>query len=903
MRDLRKGPGRVLPPIVRQPALPSWPEQTSARGKRPQSDGRGAGGTRLAQVAGAAVAAERINFSEELLDRVRQGFSSCGGSVELEQFARAVLGGAAALREVSGAAAPSQTSEAASIVKLFRDVDVHGTGTVSWEEVSNHLVERGPAILDEASVDEMKTYGASDTQDKSRHESVIEKITYIQQLDALVCTSSTNHDFRIYDPRRISVKSEVSGHRSTVTSCCYVNTEFEEIATASADLSIRMWNPFTFRQTSKIVTKEVQLCLAWPEQGRSVFGGSEDGSVCRFDLGTRKQEDSSKLHEAGVNDLLFLGGGFNQLASASADGTILSWDLESMQPYQTFKAHKRGVLSLAFSTEYNVMLSAGADSEPLVWNPYVGNMPIFRLKGHASAMVGVTIVPGTPQILSLDTQGEFRLWDMRNYLCVQAFTGRGGDSQPGSFCAMAPYKRIAAGGKRIALYDYMDGQGSMAGGGDATEPGDIVDALYDPQAGNFYTMSDRSMKIWSAGGAILKVMREVVENEITAACLSENGCKLYLGNSQGEVAAHSVVNGKLLTKFEAHGGDVSCLIVCPGSNFVFSGSCDGTLKCHSDEGPLPPLMRKSFNLHKGGITCMSCSPKLHLLASGSTDTMVNFYDMRSLAWVQTLPRFNDVIVAIDFFAPQCLLVVADESAAVSLWRTRPHANQWTCVYRFSNLEWYGPHWSEVKLVSAVCFSSFEDRSGRSPCYLYTADSNGGLRCWSLSETGGLAEGPDMDIKALFHEQRQRLIAPAPKSRPLSRSSSTPSLSGGARPSSAGASTFLTAARLVMSPTSPVGQAPENAPQVRLVSDLRTAHAGAIVRMRSLGSPPALVTCGADHLTQVWGSRLELYGSFVSHGRREFRFPFDPGPSRARLVAEAETLLARLAQVDEDEFCR
>merc|ERR1712070_1316888 len=105
---------------------------------------------------------------------------------------------------------------------------------------------------------------------------------------------------------------------------------------------------------------------------------------------------------------------------------------------------------------------------------------------------------------------------------------------------------------------------------------------------------------------------------------------------------------------------------------------------------------------------MACSPDLYLLASGSTDTMVNFYDVRSLAWVQTLPRFNDAIVAIDFFAPQCLVVVADESAAVSLWRTRPHCGQWTCIYRFSNLEWFGPQWSEVKLVSAVCFSSFRD---------------------------------------------------------------------------------------------------------------------------------------------------------------------------------------------------
>lgn len=45
--------------------------------------------------------------------------------------------------------------------------------------------------------------------------------------------------------------------------------------------------------------------------------------------------------------------------------------------------------------------------------------PIFRLKGHHTSLIGVEVVEGSPQIITVDMGGVFKLWDIRTFECVQ----------------------------------------------------------------------------------------------------------------------------------------------------------------------------------------------------------------------------------------------------------------------------------------------------------------------------------------------------------------------------------------------------------------------------------------------------------------------------------------------------
>lgn len=66
------------------------------------------------------------------------------------------------------------------------------------------------------------------------------------------------------------------------------------------------------------------------------------------------------------------------------------------------------------------LISAGLDHEAFIWNTYVKEK-IFLLRGHNHPLVGVKCLPDTPQIVTADIAGMVKVWDVRNFLCMQTF--------------------------------------------------------------------------------------------------------------------------------------------------------------------------------------------------------------------------------------------------------------------------------------------------------------------------------------------------------------------------------------------------------------------------------------------------------------------------------------------------
>lgn len=44
---------------------------------------------------------------------------------------------------------------------------------------------------------------------------------------------------------------------------------------------------------------------------------------------------------------------------------------------------------------------------------------IFLLRGHNHPLIGVKCLPGTPQVITADINGMVKIWDVRNFLCMQ----------------------------------------------------------------------------------------------------------------------------------------------------------------------------------------------------------------------------------------------------------------------------------------------------------------------------------------------------------------------------------------------------------------------------------------------------------------------------------------------------
>lgn len=130
------------------------------------------------------------------------------------------------------------------------------------------------------------------------------------------------------------------------------------------------------------------------------------------------------------------------------DRTIRLWDVHTGKHKQQLDGHSKGVRSLAYSPEYRFLVSAGFDFDALVWNPYVDQL-ILRLHGHNNSLCGVEIIPDTPQIITADVDGVFKVWDIRNFACMQTFSAEN-MGEVKTIVTMTSQKRIVAAGKKVS---------------------------------------------------------------------------------------------------------------------------------------------------------------------------------------------------------------------------------------------------------------------------------------------------------------------------------------------------------------------------------------------------------------------------------------------------------------------
>ena len=87
--------------------------------------------------------------------------------------------------------------------------------------------------------------------------------------------------------------------------------------------------------------------------------------------------------------------------------------------------------------------------------------------------------------------------------------------------------------------------------------------LYNDVSMSFMTVSDRTIKIWSAvTGRVSKIYHDVSNSEITTCCFDTRRRKVVFGNSDGEIKVLNYNNGVVMKEIQGHSRDVSGVCYC-----------------------------------------------------------------------------------------------------------------------------------------------------------------------------------------------------------------------------------------------------------------------------------------------------------------------------------------------------
>jgi len=634
-------------------------------------------------------------LNQEKLVELKRAFEmNDDEGLELKEFIHVMSN---IMRMEEGRYTPEQF--AANLIEFFDQVDINGDGSMEWEEFTSFIVEMGMSSSDHQP-DAIQKYTCTGSMETGNHNSYVHRISYFPKADTVGVVDCDSDEFRIYSSG-LELLATIKVGCGEVRCIAYID-QMNQYVVSTTDMALSFYDAHNFLFVKQFRTPtQNTTCMTWISSRSLLVTGDTKGGVrawnvvdmeeaFEFGLGTNHHYDPSDRHHKHrdiVLDVTELEG-LDIIASASIDRTIRLWDLTTGKHRRTLLGHAKGIRKLSYSTEYRFLISVGFDFDVFVWNPYVANL-ILRLHDHGCSLCGVEILNSTPILITADIEGTFKIWDMRNFTCVQTF--RTEENRTSSFCGFVSIhssKRLVGVGRKMTFFDYEKIEQP-----ELTDEMPIVTALYNPTTFTFITVSNKFVKIWDATkGNVVRVYRNLCESDITAMCLDFRQRKFILGDHDGNLNCFDFLNGANMKDFaydisdgRAHLTEISKLAYCDEHATVISVSWDRTICIHDEsEAEEGVLLRRITGGHRADITALAYSHNLSLIATGSADGVIKVWDYEFVRLEASLYGHSSAITCIFFLEPYPAFLSADASGNVFLWATRPSRQKNKILMRFKH---------------------------------------------------------------------------------------------------------------------------------------------------------------------------------------------------------------------------
>ena len=299
------------------------------------------------------------------------------------------------------------------------------------------------------------------------------------------------------------------------------------------------------------------------------------------------------------------------LCSTHYNGQIILWDIVSNKPKIIYNDQKTGIYQLLYDCKTNHIYTCGFEHDIFIYDPYVDEEAIYRLKGHKSSVNSIGLIPENNELLSIDILGTVKIWDTINLIDYQTFNinesiilvsnhlrsreelnqkGRKNKLSANIHIQTFPdLNKFLVYGDKFLLYekgnyinpylcdDYM-----------------ILGCFYNPKKNNIITISNKHIKFWNIfNGKLMKFYSDLMDNdnknsinkidyEITCYEYDKFYKKLYLGDSLGRIKCFYLSTGDLIKQFEPHKHEISYIIYSNKYDYLITCSIDLKVKFHKD---------------------------------------------------------------------------------------------------------------------------------------------------------------------------------------------------------------------------------------------------------------------------------------------------------------------------------
>lgn len=333
--------------------------------------------------------------------------------------------------------------------ELFSDIDINGDSTVSWDEFTMFLIDGANNEAPLFSVDEdegaLKQYSHLHTiraEDGEIPYSIVES-RYLPKLDKVLkvmrrdkscrvklCypnpTLTTylevprTSDVSVLAAEHIPITNEV--HRSGTVAVSYSDSVIRFFETKRSTMpGVQTGLEMPLVKETRLL--ESQTAMAWSARYNRLVSGSRSGVVSVLDVDQPTVFSKEKLHGLLISDLKLSD---TQMFTASLDPnfSVKCVDLQRSVVKYSLNGHSQGATLVDLDENHNHLFTAGFELHALVYSMTLPRLKPYMLvdhhRPHRGRIVGLQAIKTSPQVVTADSTGLVKVWDLRTYTCVQS---------------------------------------------------------------------------------------------------------------------------------------------------------------------------------------------------------------------------------------------------------------------------------------------------------------------------------------------------------------------------------------------------------------------------------------------------------------------------------------------------